>query len=70
MPAKTVNKLSDKMVKISETLTINMYDNGFLVDANGRNKKNDPISTKIVCNSIDEVIALVREASEMERSEY
>jgi hypothetical protein len=67
MPAKTVNKLSDKLIKVSESFTINMYDNGFMVDVSGRNKKTDYVTAKILCNNIEEVIALVREASEMDR---
>lgn len=63
---KTVNKLSDKLVKVSESYTINRYDNGFMVEASGRNKKGDYVNAKILCNTLDEVIALVREAGEME----
>ena len=65
--AKTVNKLSDKLVKVNENFTINMYDNGFMVEAGGRNKKSDYVNAKIMCSTVDEVLALVREACEMER---
>lgn len=64
--AKTVNKLSDKITKINESYTVNRYDNGFMVDAGGRNKKGDYVNTKILCNSLDEVLALVKEAGEMD----
>lgn len=65
--AKTVNKLNDKLVKVSENFSINMYDNGFMVEASGRNKKSDYVTAKIMCTTIDEVLGLVREACEMER---
>ena len=65
--AKTVNKLSDKLVKVNDSFSINMYDNGFMVDVGGRNKKSDYVSAKIVCSTVDEVLSLVREACEMER---
>ena len=42
------------------------YDNGFMVEAGGRNKKGDYVSAKILCNTLDEVLALVKEAGEME----
>jgi hypothetical protein len=64
---KPVNKLGDKLVKINEQFTINMYDNGFMVEASGRNKKEDYVNAKILCNTLDEVLALVKEAVEMER---
>jgi hypothetical protein len=67
MPAKSVSKLSDKLVKVSESFTVNMYDNGYMIEASGRNKKTDYVTAKIMCNTIDEVLALVKEASEMER---
>jgi hypothetical protein len=65
--AKSVNKLSDKLVKVNENFTINMYDNGFMVEAGGRNKKSDYVSAKIMCSTVDEVLSLVREACEMDR---
>jgi hypothetical protein len=65
--AKTVTKLGDKLTKVNENFTINMYDNGYMVEAGGRNKKGDYVSAKIMCNTIEEVLAIVREAAEMER---
>ena len=64
---KTVTKIGDKLVKVNENFTINMYDNGFMVDVGGRNKKSDYVSAKIVCSTVDEVMSLVREACEMDR---
>ena len=64
---KTVSKLSDKLTKINESFQINMYDNGYMVEASGRNKKGDYVTAKIMCSSIDEVVKLVREASTMDK---
>jgi len=65
--AKTVNKLGDKLVKVNDNFSIHMYDNGFMVEAGGRNKKGDYVQAKILCINVDEVLSLVREACEMER---
>jgi hypothetical protein len=65
--AKTVNKLGDKLIKVNENFSINMYDNGFMVEAGGRNKKGDYVNAKIMCSNVDEVLSLVREACEMDR---
>ena len=65
--AKSVNRLSDKLTKVNESFTINMYDNGFMVEAGGRNKKGDYVNAKILCNTLDEVLGLVKEAGEMDR---
>lgn len=63
---KSVTKFSDKLTKINESYTINRYDNGYMVEAGGRNKKGDYVSAKLLCNTLDEVLALVREACEMD----
>lgn len=63
---KSVTKFSDKLTKINESYTINRYDNGFMVEAGGRNKKGDYVNAKILCNTLDEVLSLVKEAGEMD----
>ena len=65
--AKSVNRLGDKLSKVNESFTVNMYDNGFMVEAGGRNKKGEYVNAKILCNTLDEVLALVKEAGEMDR---
>jgi len=65
--AKTVSKISDKLVKVNDNFSIHMYDNGFMVEVGGRNKKSDYVSARILCNTLDEVLSLVREACEMDR---
>jgi hypothetical protein len=65
--SKPVSKLSDKLIKVNESFNVHMYDNGYMVEAGGRNKKGEYVSVKIVCNTLDEVVNLVREAGEMER---
>ena len=64
--AKTVSNISDKLTKVNESYTVNRYDNGFMVEASGRNKKGDYVTAKILCNTLDEVLALVKEAGEMD----
>jgi hypothetical protein len=65
--AKTVTKLSDKLVKVNDNFSVHMYDNGFMVEVGGRNKKTDYVSARILCNTLEEVQALVAEACVMER---
>jgi hypothetical protein len=56
-----------KLSKVSESFTVNMYDNGFMVEITGRDKKEDWKTTKIMVSSIDELVSLIKEAAEMER---
>jgi len=64
--AKTVTKLSDKLMKINESFTVYRYDNGYMFEAGGRNKKGDYVTAKIMCSTMDEIAALMREAGDMD----
>lgn len=68
MAKKQIKKISDKLAKISDSLTVNLYDNGFMVEANGRGIDDDWTQVKITCGTLDEVTALIKEATEMEKS--
>jgi hypothetical protein len=63
---KPITKLGDKLVKINESFTVYRYDNGYMFEAGGRNKKGDYVTAKIMCSTLDEVAALVREAGDMD----
>jgi len=67
-PKKTVKTLSDKLTKVNESFNINMYDNGFMIEVGGRDDNDDWVTAKIMVSSVDELVALVREAVDMERS--
>ena len=67
MATKNASQLKDKLTKVNESFTVNMYDNGFMIEAGGRNKKGDYVNSKIMCSTIDEVLGLVREACEMDK---
>jgi hypothetical protein len=60
-------KIENKLTKISDSFTVNMYDNGFMFEASGRNEEGDWASTKILCNTLDELVQLIKEASAMDR---
>ena len=62
-----VKTISDKLVKVNENFTINMYDNGFMIEVGGRDHENEWKTAKIMVTTVDELVALVREAAEMER---
>lgn len=58
-------KLS-KLKRISESMTVYRYDNGFMVEVNGRNSDDEWTTKKIICNTEEELFALVKEANKME----
>ena len=62
-------KLGNKLVKVNEQFTVNMYDNGFMVEVGGRDKKDDWKTSKVMISTVDELIELVREITAMDRVE-
>ena len=56
----------NKLAKVNESITLNRYDNGFMVEVGGRDNENDWKSAKILCNTEEEMMAVVREWNTME----
>jgi len=67
MAKKQVSKLSDKLEKVNENYTINMYDNGFMIQVSGRDSDEEYKTAKIMVPTIEQLVELVKEAAEMER---
>jgi hypothetical protein len=61
----TASKLS-KMVKVSESFTVNRYDNGWMIEISGRDKKEDWKTSKILCNTEQELLTLIKEYNTMD----
>jgi hypothetical protein len=58
-------KLS-KQAKVNESITINRYDNGWMIEASGRDKENDWKTAKVMCNTEEELFQIVKEWNTME----
>lgn len=56
-------KLSDKLNKVGDSLTVNMYDNGYMVEVSGRDEDGDWAIAKIICPTLDDVTAVIKEAA-------
>lgn len=61
-------KIGDKLSKVDESITIQMYDNGFMFELSGRDSNDDWANVKIICNSMTEVTELLKEATTLTRS--
>ena len=55
-------KLSSKLAKVNESFTINRYDNGFMIEVGGRDHEDEWKTSKILCNTEEELLTLVKEA--------
>ena len=60
-------KLSSKLDKVNDSFSVNMYDNGYMFEIGGRDSNEDWVTAKIVCNTVEELVTLIKEASEMPR---
>jgi len=60
-------KVSDKLSKVSQSFTINLYDNGFMIDIDGRDDNDDWVTSKIIVSSEDELVALIKEIVSLPR---
>jgi len=60
-----MNKL-DSMKKVGEAFNVYRYDNGWMVEINGRDKEGDYATAKIICNTEKEVMDLFTKFNSME----
>ena len=56
----------NKLIKVNESITLNRYDNGWMVEVGGRDSENDWKTAKIMCNTETEVIEVVQEWNSMD----
>ena len=62
MMAKKLSKLA----KVNENISINRYDNGWMVEVGGVDGNGDWKTAKILCNTEDEMLSVVKEWNMME----
>jgi hypothetical protein len=62
----SMTKKLNKLDKVNESITINRYDNGFMVEVGGRDDENDWKTAKVLCGTEEEMIAVVKEWNSME----
>ena len=51
----------NKLVSVSDSFSVNRYENGWKLEVSGKDKKDDWKTLKLVCNTEEELIALVKE---------
>jgi len=55
-----------KLKKVSESFTVNRYDNGFMVEISGKDWEDDWKTSKIICNTKEELLEVINQAIAME----
>lgn len=64
-----MTKKLSKLTKVNESFTVYRYDNGFMIEVSGRDKKNDYRTLKVLCATESELIDTLKEALAMELDE-
>lgn len=62
-------KVSDKLKKVSESINIIMYDNGYVIEVQGRDLNDNYTTAKIMCHTVDQLLELVKEAATAPRDQ-
>ena len=65
MSHNTTSLKKEGLVKVDETIEVRRVTNGYVVEARGRNSEEDFAGVKIICGSLDEVVALLEEHSKL-----
>ena len=55
-----------KLSKVNESITLNRYDNGYMVEVSGRDDDSEWKTAKVMCNTEDELIAVIKEWNTMD----
>jgi hypothetical protein len=61
-------KVSGKMISTDDHITINLYDNGYMLEVSGRDSEDEWVTSKILCDTLDKVFELITEISTMKRN--
>ena len=61
-----MTKKLSKLAKVNESITLNRYDNGYMVEVGGRDDDSEWKTAKILCNTEEEMLAVVKEWTSMD----
>lgn len=57
------------LTKIGDQVSIYLYDNGYMVEASGKDENDDWTTVKLVCETPDELFRLVKQFISLERDD-
>ena len=64
-----MSAISDKLEKVNENFTINIYDNGYMIEVGGRDEADDWKTAKVIVSTKQELLDLVSEVLDMPRND-
>lgn len=54
-----------KLAKVNDSVTVNRYDNGWMIEVGGRDDDSEWKNCKIICNTEEDLIAVIKEYNTM-----
>lgn len=63
-----MTKVSDILSKVEDDFRVYIYNNGYMLEVSGKNSDDEWSSAKIICNSVEELLTLVKETTSLPRS--
>ena len=64
-----MSAISDKLKSVNENFSINIYDNGYMIEVGGRDDNDDWKTAKVIVNTKKELLDLVSEVLDMPRND-
>jgi hypothetical protein len=61
-------QINSNMVKVNDSFSVNMYDNGFMVEYSGRDAEMHFVGSKTMCANLEELLTLIQAIAAMERN--
>jgi len=62
-------QINSKMVAVNDSFSVNMYDNGYMVEYSGRDAEMHFVGSKTMCANLEELLNLIQAISAMERND-
>jgi hypothetical protein len=63
----TKELIESKLKLVSDSFTVNMFDNGFMLEISGQNHEDEWDKSKIVCRTLAELYDLIEIVTYMKR---
>jgi len=62
-------QINSRMVAVNDSFSVNMYDNGFMVEYSGRDAEMHFVGSKTMCANLEELLTLIQAIAAMERND-
>lgn len=58
--------MKERIRKVNDSITLNRYDNGWMVEISGKTSEDDWVTAKLVCTTQEELFELIAAYNKLE----